>query len=112
VSEPSRTWKSSSSVRWTCSGGESPSGARDSMTDMPSSETSCGTRNDTRVSPNQRSAAVETARYLRIGVMSRPELTPFSYAVLVLVGAGGAGPHDLVRMARQGRVYWEPAESQ
>jgi DNA-binding PadR family transcriptional regulator len=39
------------------------------------------------------------------------ELTPFSYVVLVLVGEGGAGPHDLVRMMRQGRVYWAAAES-
>jgi PadR family transcriptional regulator, regulatory protein AphA len=38
--------------------------------------------------------------------------TPFSYAVLVLVGEGGAGPHDLVRMMRQGRVYWAAPESQ
>lgn len=44
--------------------------------------------------------------------MSRPELTPFSHVVLVLVGAEGAGAHDLVRMARQGRVYGEFAESQ
>src|SRR3954453_9467389 len=48
--------------------------------------------------------------------MSRAELTSFSYTVLVLVlvlvGSGGAGPHDPVRMARQGRVYWESAESQ
>ena len=44
--------------------------------------------------------------------MSSRDLTPFSYAVLVLVGEGGAGPHDLVRMARQGRVYWSAAESQ
>jgi DNA-binding PadR family transcriptional regulator len=42
--------------------------------------------------------------------MSR--LTPFSYAVLVLVGENGAGPHDLVRMMRQGRVYWTAPESQ
>jgi PadR family transcriptional regulator AphA len=35
-----------------------------------------------------------------------------SYVVLVLVGRDGAGPHDLVRMARQGRVYVEYAESQ
>jgi PadR family transcriptional regulator, regulatory protein AphA len=42
--------------------------------------------------------------------MSR--LTPFSYAVLVLVGEEGAGPHDLVRMMRQGRVYWTAPESQ
>ena len=44
--------------------------------------------------------------------MSRPDLTPFSYAVLALVGEGGAGPHDLVRMMRQGRLYWSSAESQ
>jgi DNA-binding PadR family transcriptional regulator len=44
--------------------------------------------------------------------MSNPELTPFSYVVLTLVGAHGAGPHDLVRMARQGRVYWTAADSQ
>ena len=42
--------------------------------------------------------------------MSR--LTPFSFAVLVLVGENGAGPHDLVRMMRQGRVYWTAPESQ
>jgi PadR family transcriptional regulator AphA len=40
------------------------------------------------------------------------KLTPFSYVVLTLVGEGGAGPHDLVRMARRGRVYWDGAESQ
>jgi DNA-binding PadR family transcriptional regulator len=39
------------------------------------------------------------------------ELNPFSYVILVLVGEGGAGPHDLVRMMRQGRVYWAAAES-
>ena len=44
--------------------------------------------------------------------MSRADLTPFSYVVLVLVGQGGAGPHDLVRMARQGRIYADFAESQ
>lgn len=43
--------------------------------------------------------------------MSRRELSPFSYTVLALVGSGGAGPHDLVRMMRQGRVYWAAAES-
>ena len=31
--------------------------------------------------------------------------------MLVLVGRGGAGPHDLVRMARVGRVYQGAAES-
>jgi DNA-binding PadR family transcriptional regulator len=40
------------------------------------------------------------------------QLTPFSYSILVLVGRGGAGPHDLVRMARQGRIYSPWAESQ
>lgn len=44
--------------------------------------------------------------------MSSPRLTPFSYAVLILVGESGAAPHDLARMMRQGRVYWTAAESQ
>jgi PadR family transcriptional regulator, regulatory protein AphA len=45
--------------------------------------------------------------------MSSPDqLTPFSYAVLVLVGERGAGPHDLVQMMRRGRVYWASSESQ
>jgi len=44
--------------------------------------------------------------------MSRSDLTPFSYAILVLVGRDGAGPHDLVRMARQGRIYAAAADSQ
>jgi PadR family transcriptional regulator AphA len=44
--------------------------------------------------------------------MSRSELTPLSYVVMTLVGRGGAGPHDLVRMARSGRIYWDAAESQ
>ena len=44
--------------------------------------------------------------------MSRPELTTFSHVVLVLVGRNGAGPHDLVRMARQGPIYADFADSQ
>ena|SRR5689334_11462866 len=40
------------------------------------------------------------------------KLTPFSYVILVLVGEGGAGPHDLVQMMRNGRVYWTAPESQ
>ena len=44
--------------------------------------------------------------------MSSKALSLFSYVVLVLVGRGGAGPHDLVRMARQGRMYGEWADSQ
>jgi PadR family transcriptional regulator AphA len=44
--------------------------------------------------------------------LSRPELTAFSHAVLTLVGQGGATPHDLARIARQGRIYADFAESQ
>ena len=44
--------------------------------------------------------------------MSSQILTPFSYTILVLVGRGGAGPHDLVGMARQGRIYAAAADSQ
>ena len=44
--------------------------------------------------------------------MTSSDLTQFSYAVLVLVGRNGAGPHDLVRMARQGRIFAAAAESQ
>jgi len=40
------------------------------------------------------------------------ELTPLSRVVLALVGRGGAGPHDLVRMARGGqRLYYAGAAS-
>ncbi len=39
-------------------------------------------------------------------------LTPFSYALLVLVGRDGAGAHDLRRMMERGRVYWSGAASQ
>jgi PadR family transcriptional regulator, regulatory protein AphA len=52
-------------------------------------------------------AAVDVVRAL-----SKDSLTPFSYAILVLVGRGGAGPHDLVQMARRGRTYAGAAESQ
>jgi DNA-binding PadR family transcriptional regulator len=44
--------------------------------------------------------------------MPRSELTLFSYMVLGLVGRNGAGPHDLLRMARQGRVLDWAGESQ
>jgi PadR family transcriptional regulator AphA len=44
--------------------------------------------------------------------LSTNSLTPFSYVVLTLIGRGGAGPHDLVRMARTGRIYWDAADSQ
>src|SRR5919108_6316484 len=41
-----------------------------------------------------------------------PELTLFSYEILGLVGRGGAGAHDLLRMARRGRVLDWAGESQ
>jgi DNA-binding PadR family transcriptional regulator len=44
--------------------------------------------------------------------MSSRKLTSFSYVVLTLVGDGGAGAHDIVRMMRRGRVYWTAPESQ
>lgn len=44
--------------------------------------------------------------------MSRAELSSFSHIVLLLVGRDGAGAHDLVTMARRGRVYGEFADSQ
>jgi len=44
--------------------------------------------------------------------MSRPELSLFSYEVLGLVGATGAGPHDLLQMARRGRILDWAGESQ
>ncbi len=42
---------------------------------------------------------------------STPKLSPFSYCVLALVGRNGAGPHDIVRMMREGRVFWTTSES-
>ena len=44
--------------------------------------------------------------------MSRPELSLFSYEVMGLVGRDGAGPHDLLRMARRGRLLDWAGESQ
>jgi DNA-binding PadR family transcriptional regulator len=39
-------------------------------------------------------------------------LTSLSYVVMNLIGRNGAGPHDLVQMARRGqRLYWAGAES-
>ena len=44
--------------------------------------------------------------------MSRAgRLTPFSYVVLALVGREGAGPHDIVRMMREGTIFWSTSES-
>lgn len=41
----------------------------------------------------------------------RDVLSPFSYAILTLVGRGGASAHDIVGMMRNGRAYWAAAES-
>jgi DNA-binding PadR family transcriptional regulator len=41
-----------------------------------------------------------------------PDLTLFSYEVLGLVGNEGIGPHDLLRMARRGRMLAWAGESQ
>jgi DNA-binding PadR family transcriptional regulator len=40
------------------------------------------------------------------------ELSLFSYEILALVGQGGAGAHDLLRMARHGRILDWAGESQ
>lgn len=42
---------------------------------------------------------------------SDAKLTPFSYVILALVGRDGAGPHDIVRMMREGAVFWTTSES-
>src|SRR4029079_12001260 len=50
--------------------------------------------------------------YLQDGAMSNAkELAPFSHVILALVGRGGAGPHDIVRMMRQGAQFWSTSES-
>jgi PadR family transcriptional regulator, regulatory protein AphA len=41
-----------------------------------------------------------------------PDLTLFSYEILGLVGRGGAGAHDLLRMAQRGRILAWAGESQ
>jgi DNA-binding PadR family transcriptional regulator len=44
--------------------------------------------------------------------LSRPELSLFSYEILGLVGREGVGAHDLLQMARQGRILDWAGESQ
>jgi DNA-binding PadR family transcriptional regulator len=44
--------------------------------------------------------------------MADTELSLFSYEILGLVGREGAGPHDLLRMARRGRMLAWAGESQ
>jgi DNA-binding PadR family transcriptional regulator len=41
-----------------------------------------------------------------------PDLSLFSYEILGLVGRGGAGAHDLLRLARRGRMLDWAGESQ
>jgi len=41
-----------------------------------------------------------------------PQLSLFSYEILGLVGRGGAGAHDLLRLARRGRMLAWAGESQ
>jgi DNA-binding PadR family transcriptional regulator len=44
--------------------------------------------------------------------MANTELSLFSYEIMGLIGTGGAGPHDLLRMARRGRILDWAGESQ
>jgi DNA-binding PadR family transcriptional regulator len=44
--------------------------------------------------------------------LSRDELSVFSYEILGLVGRGGAGAHDLLQMAKRGRILDWAGESQ
>src|ERR1700756_4691686 len=44
--------------------------------------------------------------------MATTELSLFSIEILGLVGREGAGPHDLLRMAKQGRMLAWAGESQ
>jgi DNA-binding PadR family transcriptional regulator len=44
--------------------------------------------------------------------MSSDELSLFSYEILGLVGRGGAGAHDLLQMAKRGRILDWAGESQ
>jgi DNA-binding PadR family transcriptional regulator len=44
--------------------------------------------------------------------LSRPELSLFSYEILGLVGRGGVGAHDLLQLAKRGRILDWAGESQ
>lgn len=44
--------------------------------------------------------------------MSSPDLKPFSYVVLALVGRHGAGAHDIASMMSRSSIYWAAARSQ
>src|SRR5215218_8583329 len=47
-----------------------------------------------------------------IRYMTTSKLSLFSYEILGLVGRGGAAPHDLLRLARRGRMLAWAGESQ
>src|SRR5215211_5641802 len=47
-----------------------------------------------------------------IPYMACPELSLFSYEILALVGREGAGAHDLLRLAKRGRMLAWAGESQ
>jgi PadR family transcriptional regulator, regulatory protein AphA len=55
---------------------------------------------------------MERTYKLRSIALSSNELTFFSYEILGLVGRGGAGAHDLLRMAKHGRILDWAGESQ
>jgi PadR family transcriptional regulator, regulatory protein AphA len=55
---------------------------------------------------------MERTYNLRSIALSSSELSFFSYEILGLVGRGGAGAHDLLRMARHGRILDWAGESQ
>src|SRR6188508_2480020 len=55
---------------------------------------------------------MECSYKLRSIALSRNELTLFSYEILGLVGRNGAGAHDLLRLARRGRMLDWAGESQ
>jgi DNA-binding PadR family transcriptional regulator len=44
--------------------------------------------------------------------MNHPELRPFAYVVLSLVGERGAGAHDIASMMERSPIYWDAAQSQ
>ena len=55
---------------------------------------------------------MERSYKLRSIALSSSELSLFSYEILALVGRSGAGAHDLLRMARRGRLLAWAGESQ
>src|SRR5689334_14071083 len=55
---------------------------------------------------------MERSFKLRNIAMSNPSLTLFSYEILGLVGRNGAGAHELLQMARRGRLLDWAGESQ